>query len=97
MQLHQLLFGKSKKKMRVIMIDSEKACQNYMNARSGNHGAKCGAGWHKIEVAPPGSTVWRQKSATVGGNKPTSVITTKQKGHKGPAGYIDKSGFNAHT
>ena len=92
-QLHQLLFGKSKKRMHVIMIDERHKCENYMNARMANNGAKGCGGWHKIELAPPNSNPWRQKSATVGGNRCEMV---QRVGH-GPAGYIDRNGFNPHT
>jgi hypothetical protein len=87
-QLCQLLYGKSKKRMSVIMVDEKHKCENYQRAR------ECSTnGWHKIELASPGSTVWRQKSATIGGNKPTTV---KRHG-EGLAGYIGKNGFNPHT
>jgi hypothetical protein len=93
-QLHQLLFGKSKKRMHVIMIDERHKCENYMNARTANNGAKGCGGWHKIELAPPNSNPWRQKSATRNGNKPN--YGTRRHG-EGLAGYISKNGFNAHT
>lgn len=69
--------------MRVIMIDSEHKCKQYMNARTANNGEKGCGGWHKIEVAPKGSVPWRQKSASVG--------------DKRTGGYISKHGFNHHT
>jgi len=87
-QLHQLLYGKSKKRMYVIMIDEKHKCENYMKARE--HST---AGWHKIELAPPNSNPWRQKSATRNGNSPTKV----RRHGEGLAGYIDKHGFNSHT
>jgi len=87
-QLYQLLYGKSKKRMHVIMIDEQHKCQNYMNQREHS----C-AGWHKIEPAPIGETIWRQKSATVGGNRCEMV----QRVGRGPSGYIGKNGFNQHT
>ena len=88
-QLYQLLYGKSKKRMHVIMIDDKHKCENYMNAR----GERMGGGWHKIELAPPKSNPWRQRSCTVGGNKPTTVMRHGE----GLAGYVDKHGFNPHT
>ena len=81
-QLYQLLFGRSKQRMKPIMIDTEKKCKNYRDARQNV------TGWHDIQLAPPGSTVWRQKSATIGGNKPDG---------QGRNGYVGKNGFNAHT
>ena len=88
-QLYQLLYGKSKKRMHVIMIDERRKCENYRDAR----GERMGGGWHKIEFAPPNSNPWRQKSATIGGNRPTTVMRHGE----GLAGYIDKHGFNPHT
>lgn len=87
-QLHQLLYGKSKRRMHVIMIDSESKCQNYMDARKHTT-----SGWHKIELAPPDSKPWRQKSATRNGNKPTMV----RRHGEGLAGWVGKGGFNPHT
>ena len=92
-QLYQLLFGKSKKRMHVIMIDDRRKCENYMNARTANNGEKGCGGWHKIELAPPNSNPWRQKSCTIGGNRPTTV----QRHGEGLAGYINKYGLNPHT
>lgn len=88
-QLYQLLYGKSKKRMHVIMIDDKHKCENYMTARESTMKGV----WHKIELAPPNSNPWRQQSATRNGNSPTTV---KRHG-EGLAGYIDKHGFNAHT
>jgi hypothetical protein len=82
MQLFQLLFGKSKKKMRVIMIDSYKKCENYCFARQNV------VGFHRIEQAPIGATVWKQKTCTIGGNKYEAGKNN---------GWIGKNGFNPHT
>lgn len=81
MDLFTLLYGKSKKRMYPIMTDSQKKCENYMKARGR------GLGFHKIVPAEPGESTWRQKSATVGGNRDDG----------GRSGYIGKNGFNAHT
>lgn len=62
-QLFTLMYGKSKKRMKPIMIDKLSKCHNYRDARS------CMAGWHDIVPAEIGAVVWRQKSATVGGNR----------------------------
>ena len=86
MQLYTLMFGKSKKKMKPIMIDSKHKCEQYMNARTANNGKKGCGGWHEIVPANKGDKPWRQKSATVGGNK-----------CDGRSGYISKNGFNPHT
>lgn len=76
------------------MVDSLEKCENYRDAR----GARMGGGWHKIEPAQPGATVWRQKSATRGGNSPVRVMRVDKKGNTfGATGYIDKNGFNQHT
>jgi len=86
--LFTLLYGKSKSNMRPIMTDVRHKCENYMKAREHSVG-----GWHKIVPAEQGSDVWRQKSATVGGNRYERV----QRIGKGPSGYISKNGFNQHT
>lgn len=87
MKLYTLSYGKSKKRMHPIMTDSWEKCINYKKARQ-----NC-KGWHLIEEAEAEATVWKQKSATIGGNKPTTVARV---GH-GLAGYIGKNGFNPHT
>ena len=81
------MFGRSKKRMKPIMTDEKYKCENYEKARQNVEG------WHKIVEAEPGATIWRQKSATVGGNRCESV---QRIGH-GPSGYIGKNGFNQHT
>ena len=92
MQLYILYYGRSKKRMKPIMIDSKKKCENYYNARSNNV-----KGFHTIEVAPVGSKVWRQKSSTIGGNKESTVPTINRHGQTRINGYISKNGFNPHT
>ena len=86
-QLFTLLYGKSKKRMKPIMVDTRKKCENYRDARQNV------SGWHDIVPAEAGATVWRQKSATVGGNRCEMV----QRVGRGPSGYIGKNGFNPHT
>lgn len=81
-QLFTLLYGKSKKRMKPIMTDVRHKCENYRDAR-----AHTTDGWHEIVPADPEATVWRQKSATVGGNRDDG----------GRSGYIGKNGFNPHT
>lgn len=83
MKLHVLLYGKTKKRKKPIMVDSYDKCNNYMKARQ--HTVE---GFHEIVEAPEGSKTWRQKSATIGGNK-------YQAGKNN--GYISKDGFNPHT
>jgi hypothetical protein len=61
--LYILMFGKSKSKMRPIMIDKKHKCENYRDARGNVRG------FHDIVDAPPGVKPWRQKSSTIGGNK----------------------------
>lgn len=93
MQLYQLLYGKSKSRMKVIMVDEKKKCENYMKARE----PMC-KGWHKIEIAPPNSDVWKQKSATIGGNgNNCGPIRINRHGKPQISGYIGKNGFNPHT
>ena len=88
MKLYVLTFGRTKSgKKSPIMIDSLAKCENYMKARASSKG-KAGSGFHEITEAPPGSKTWRQKTATIGGNKYQS--------HKNN-GYISKNGFNPHT
>ena len=87
-QLYTLLYGKSKKRMHPIMTNVMHKCENYMEARK--HST---TGWHEIIPAESGAIIWRQKSATVGGNRCESVARI---GH-GPSGYISKRGFNPHT
>lgn len=91
MKLYTLYYGKSKKRMKPIMIDSLKKCQNYEKARSNVEG------FHSIEEAPAGSAVWRKKSCTIGGNRATVVPQINRHGVNRVNGYIGKNGFNAHT
>lgn len=87
MKLYQLLYGKSKKRMKPIMIDSREKCSNYRDARQNVKG------WHDIVEAPVGSTVWRQKTCTIGGNKCQVVARVN---HPTP-GWVGKHGFSPHT
>jgi hypothetical protein len=87
-QLFTLMYGKSKKRMKPIMTDVRHKCENYMDAR--RHSTD---GWHEIVPAANGAVVWKQKSATVGGNRCEMVGRV---GH-GPNGYISKHGFQQHT
>lgn len=91
-QLFNLLYGKSKSNMRLIMTDVRHKCVNYMNAR------KNVSGWHEIVPAEADDTVWKQKSATRGGNRCVTVRRVGKNGQTvGDAGYISKHGFNSHT
>ncbi len=87
MDLFVLMFGKSKKKMRPILIDTKDRCLKYQKAREASKGTKAAAGWHQIVEAEKGARPWKQKTSTVGGNKDDG----------GRSGYISKNGFNAHT
>ena len=87
-KLFTLLYGKSKKRMHPIMVDVLHKVKNYQSAREHTT-----PGWHSIVPADEGAEVWKQKSATVGGNRCEMVGRV---GH-GPAGYIDKKGFHPHT
>lgn len=90
MNLYTLLYGKSKKRMYPIMTDDLHKCENYRDARRNVKG------WHTIVPADSGANVWRQKSATIGGNKCT-IPRIKKNGVVQVAGYISKYGFNPHT
>lgn len=93
MKLFTLLYGKSKKRMYPIMTDELHKCKNYMESRE--HSTD---GWHKIVPAETDAEVWRQKSATRGGNSPVSVMRVNKKGQTfGDAGYIGKNDWNSHT
>lgn len=90
MELYVLYYGKSKKKMKPIMVDSKKKCENYESARSNV------IGFHKVDLAPAGSKVWRQKSCTIGGNKEVHPKINRQ-GKTSVNGWIGKNGFQSHT
>ncbi len=79
--------------MKPIMTDVLSKCQNYMTQREKTKGSACSMGWHVIVPAEPDAVTWRQKTATIGGNRCESV---QRVGH-GQSGYIDKNGFNPHT
>lgn len=87
MKLYTLMFGRSKAKKRAIMTDSFEKCQNYQNARSNVKG------WHEIVLAEENACVWKQKTATIGGNKEKGVLRVGE----GRSGWIGKNGFNEHT
>ena len=96
--LYQLLFGKSKKKMKVLMVDSKEKCEALKKAREATKGSKAAAGWHAIELAPEGSKKKAHKSATVkgSGDKHNSgPIRVGKRG--GQSGYISKSGFQPNS
>lgn len=86
--LFTLMHGKSKKRMKPIMTDQKHKCENYMDARKHTT-----VGWHEIVPAEKDAVVWRQKSATVGGNRCETVARVG----KGCPGWIGKHGFNEHT
>jgi hypothetical protein len=92
-QLFTLVYGKSKKKMKPIMVETRDQCEKYMKARMPNV-----EGWHDIIPAEKDVKTWRQKSS--------SIISTKcqrgapvigKNGQTRIAGYIGKNGFNPHT
>jgi len=88
MKLFNLMYGRAKDRMHCIMTDKLSKCENYRDARLPSV-----KGWHSIVPAEDGAEIWRKKSATVGGNRCEMV---QRVGH-GPAGYINKRGFNPHT
>jgi hypothetical protein len=92
MELYSLFHGKSKKKIKtLLMTDSYKKCENYMKARQNVKG------FHEIRLAEKGATTYRRKSCTVGGNKPTGVPHINRHGTTVRNGYISKDGFQPHT
>lgn len=74
------------------MTDSYKKCENYMNARKSSV-----SGFHEIRPAEKGESVWKKKSATIGGNKSTVVPHINRHGTNVRNGYISKDGFQQHT
>ena len=97
--LHNLLYGKKKKKMSVIMTDTLPKVLNYKAARE-----KSGVvGWHSIEAADPKADVWRQKriSDIGGGNRGNKTnsgpLRINRKGKAEVSGYITKGGFQPNT
>ena len=92
--LYTLLYGRSKKRMHPIMVDVWHKCANYMDARTNSKVS----GFHKIVPSDDSASTWRQKSATIGGNRCVTVKRVGKDGKTfGDAGYIDKRGFNPHT
>ena len=77
--------------MHPIMVDERRKCENYMTARE-KSGVK---GWHAIEPAAPGAVIWKQKTATVGGND--SYTNQIRRVNRPMAGWIGKGGFQPHT
>lgn len=93
MQLFILLRGRSKSRLKPIMIDSKKKVENYHKALQSSDVKT----WHyDIQPAPEGSKVWRQKRSTIGGNKP-AVPRINRHGVTSVNGYIGKHGFQEHT
>lgn len=64
MKLFTLLYGKSKKRMKPIMVDTKHQCEKYMKARMATRNVE---GWHDIIPAEKDSKPWKQKTASVGG------------------------------
>jgi len=58
MQLYTLMYGKSKQRMKPIMIDQLHKCENYMAARVASKA--CGGRWYDIVPAEKGATIWRK-------------------------------------
>ena len=97
MKLYTLLFGRSKNRMKPIMIDSLKKCEQYKDARENNV-----IGFHKIIEAEKGADCWVRKNATIkgSGDKTNShpPIVGKNGENKGVSGYILKGyGFAPNT
>lgn len=99
MELFTLSYGKSKKKMLPIMTDGITTINVYLVSRTGSKGkeGRMGAGWFKVEPAAKDASIWRKKSATIGGNKPDIVPRIGKNGQTKINGYISKHGFQPHT
>jgi len=91
MDLFTLFYGNSKSRMKPIMTDSRKKCENYMESRM--HSCK---GFHEIRIAEDNSEVWRKKSCTIGGNN-CQVPKINRQGKTSRNGWIGKNGFSEHT
>lgn len=61
MQLFILYRGRSKKRLKPVMIDSEKKCENYQKALQASAGKN---DFYDIQAAPKGSTVWRKSNSS---------------------------------
>ncbi len=92
MKLYILSHGKSKKRLKKIMIDEKNKCERYMKSRE-DSGV---IGWHAISDAPIGSVVWRQKTCAVHGSGDKRNRGALLVG-RGPSGYISKHGFQQNT
>jgi hypothetical protein len=97
--LYNLLFGKKKTKLSIIMTDEKNKVENYKKARE-----KSGViGWHQIEPADPKADVWRQKriSDIGGGNRGNKnncgPLRINRHGKAEISGYITKHGFQSNT
>lgn len=97
MKLFVLLFGKNKKNLKPITIDSEKKCNQYKEARENNV-----RGFHKIIPAEEDANTWVKKNCTIkgSGDKRNSgpKVVGKNGKDKGISGYIQKGfGFASNT
>jgi hypothetical protein len=63
MQLYTLMYGKSKKRMKPIMIDRRHKCVNYMVARLSSKGTKAGQGWYDIIPAEKDAVMWKKDNS----------------------------------
>jgi len=62
-QLFTLMFGKSKKRMKPIMIDVLHKVENYRDQRERCKGSKASHGWHAIVPAENDAVVWRKNNS----------------------------------
>lgn len=92
-QLFSLYHGKSKKKINtLLMTDTYKKCENYMNARKSSV-----QGFHEIRPAESEAKTFKKKTTTVGGNKCHAVPKINRHGQTSRPGWIGKHGFQQHT
>ena len=94
-----LYYGRSKKKMDLIMTDKESAINFYLQSRACKKQkvGRMGNGWFKVEPAEPGAEKFRKKSATIGGNSCNCPPTIGKDGKTKYHGWVGKNGFSQHT
>ena len=61
MKLYTLYRGKSKKKLRPVMTDSKRKCENYRHALKKSAGKNDS---YDLQPAEDGATVWRKNTST---------------------------------
>lgn len=68
MQLYELKVGKSKSKMKAVMIDKISAVNVYLTSLGGSgRSGRIRDQWFEVVPAQPGAVPWSKKSASVTG------------------------------